>query len=188
MDEFGYLSVLFSIILGLALAQLVMGLGRIIQLRARVSFYWPALVWAFTLLVIDAQSWWAMFSLRRVHEWSFLGFGVVLLHPLALFLIATLAVPDASEFNGERRVALEENYFSHFRWFFGAILLAIVASLVRPLVLGLAIAPEDVVIQGFWFALALVAMAVKAKWYHAALAVVFPVTLALYIGGLFAHL
>ena len=30
MDEFGYLSVLFSIILGLALAQLVMGLGRII--------------------------------------------------------------------------------------------------------------------------------------------------------------
>lgn len=36
MDEFGYLSVLLSIILGLSVTQLLQGLSGIIQARARV--------------------------------------------------------------------------------------------------------------------------------------------------------
>ena len=39
MDPFSYLSVLISIILGLGITQLVTGLGRLIQARARIKFY-----------------------------------------------------------------------------------------------------------------------------------------------------
>src|SRR5262249_55524904 len=144
--------------------------------------------WCVVLLVINIQTWWAMFSLRNAHDWNFLGFLVVLLHPLALFLIATLAVPDASEFVGEARVDLKANYFSHSRWFFGAILLAIAASLVRPILLGGSLQVADAAVQGFLFVLAAIGLITRTEWYHKLLAVIFPLTLALYIGGLFGRL
>ena len=67
MDEFSYLSVLLSIILGLAVTQILTGFRGLLQSRARVQVYWPAIAWAFLLLVICAQSWWAMFGLRSHH-------------------------------------------------------------------------------------------------------------------------
>ena len=45
MDAFSYLSVLLSIILGLAITQLLQGVGRLLQERQRVRIYWPVLVW-----------------------------------------------------------------------------------------------------------------------------------------------
>ena len=78
MDEFSYLSVLLSIILGLAVTQILTGFRGLLQSRARVRIYWPAIAWSFLLLVICAQSWWAMFGLRSHHAWTFGGFAVAL--------------------------------------------------------------------------------------------------------------
>jgi hypothetical protein len=64
MDSFSYLSVLISIVLGLGAANLLTGLARIVQMRTRVTMYWPTIVWALTLLVIHVQTWWTMFGLR----------------------------------------------------------------------------------------------------------------------------
>ena len=64
MDPFSYLSVLISIILGLGITQLVTGLGRLIQARARIKFYAPTIAWVGLLLIIHVQTWWAMFGLR----------------------------------------------------------------------------------------------------------------------------
>ena len=188
MDEFSYLSVLISIILGLALAQLITGIGRLIQVRARVDLYWPSVVWACVLLVINVQSWWAMFALGRVREWTFLEFLVVLLHPLALYLLAALALPDVTEFNGAARINLKANYFNHSRGFFGAVMVTIAASLARPFAFGGRPAVADIVVQMLWFALAGAALVTRREGYHKLLAAVFPASLALYIGALFARL
>lgn len=45
MDEFSYLSVLTSIIVGLAITQILKGYRGIVLSRARVRIYWPTLVW-----------------------------------------------------------------------------------------------------------------------------------------------
>ena len=68
MDDFTHLSVLISIVLGLGLTNLLMGLARVVQMRDRVKIYWPSLVWAVTLLLVHAQTWWTMFGLRTVHD------------------------------------------------------------------------------------------------------------------------
>jgi len=73
MDEFSYLSVLLSIILGLAVTEVLQGFRRLLQSRARVRLYWPTITWAFLLFVIYVQSWWAMFGLREHHDWTFRG-------------------------------------------------------------------------------------------------------------------
>jgi hypothetical protein len=62
MDEFGYLAVILSIILGLSVTQLLQGLSNVINARDRVRIYWPAIGWALLLLVIDVQAWRALFG------------------------------------------------------------------------------------------------------------------------------
>ena len=46
MDEFSYLSVLLSIIIGLAVTQLLTGMRGQMLGRDRVSGFWPKQVWA----------------------------------------------------------------------------------------------------------------------------------------------
>ena len=43
-EEFQYLAVLLSIVLGLGVTQLLTGVGRLVQARGRVRPYWPARV------------------------------------------------------------------------------------------------------------------------------------------------
>jgi hypothetical protein len=46
MDEFSYLSVLISVILGLAVTQILKGFRGILLSRARVRIYWPVIATA----------------------------------------------------------------------------------------------------------------------------------------------
>lgn len=189
MDEFNYLSVPISIILGLAIAELLTGVGRVIQCRDRVKSYWLSLVWTGILLVTSIQSWWALFGLRRMQDWNFFSFLIVLLHPLALFLLASLVLPGREEFVGHDEVDVKSHYFKQRQWFFAAILLTIVASLVRPLVFKLPLSLNlDVAIQGFLFFVALGAIFVRAAWYQVVATLIFAATIATYIGLLFVHL
>ena len=65
MDAFSYLSVLISIILGLAITQVLQGLRGLMHARSRVRLYAPAMIWALMLLVVYVQSWWSEFGLRN---------------------------------------------------------------------------------------------------------------------------
>ena len=188
MDAFTHLSVPISIILGLAMTELLTRVGRIIQCRRHVNFYWLPLAWAGVLLVITVQSWWAVFSLKEVQDWTFFSFLVVLAHPLALFLLVALALPDRDEFI-KGAVDLRAHYYDQTRWFFGAVLLTIVASLARPIVLsGHFSLNLDVIIQGFLFVCAVGGILIKAEWYHRLLVIIFAATIAAYIALLFVYL
>ena len=92
MDEFGYLSVIISVILGLSIAQLLQNIGQIINARDRVRMYWPAMGWAVLLLVIDIQAWWAMFGYRYRHQWTFVQFTIVLFEAIMLYLLAAIVL------------------------------------------------------------------------------------------------
>jgi hypothetical protein len=52
MDEFSYLSVLISVILGLAVTQILKGFRGILLSRARIRIYWPVIAWAALLLLV----------------------------------------------------------------------------------------------------------------------------------------
>jgi hypothetical protein len=56
VDEFGYLSVIISVILGLSIAQLLQGISQVINARDRVRMYWPTMAWAVLLLLVDIQA------------------------------------------------------------------------------------------------------------------------------------
>jgi hypothetical protein len=132
MDAFSYLSVLISIILGLAITQILLGFRGMMLARSRILGYWPCVVWAVVLLVIDVQAWWAMYELRAYPHWTFIAFAAVLAETVPLYLLAALVLPDVE---AGRELDLRTHYYANHRWFFTMGMLLIVASLGKNLVL-----------------------------------------------------
>ena len=185
MDEFSYLSVLLSIILGLAITQILKGFRGIVLARSRIRMYWPVLAWAVLLLLIDVQSWWTMFGLRSIHDWSFLGFSVVLAQTITLYMLAAIVFPD---FFGEE-IDLYRHYSDHTRWFFGLLVLVPLVSLGKDLVLsGHLPVRTNLVFHLCSIATSLPAMFVRREWYHKALPVVGLLMFVAYISVLFVSL
>ena len=58
VDSFSYLSVLLSIIIGLAVTQILQGLRVLMLSRASARLYAPSLIWSALLLLIATQMWW----------------------------------------------------------------------------------------------------------------------------------
>ena len=87
-DSFAYLSVMISIVLGLAAAHVLGSLVRVINNRERIVMYWPSLLWSATLFLLIAQLWWADASLRTYTAWNFGAFLVLLAQPAALYSFA----------------------------------------------------------------------------------------------------
>jgi hypothetical protein len=186
MDEFGYLAVILSIILGLSVTQLLQGLSNVINARDRVRIYWPAIGWALLLLVIDVQAWWALFGLRHRHAWTFLQFAVLLLETIMLYLLAALALPGTF---GEGTVDLRANYFRHARWFFGSFVTVLLVSIMKSVVIdGSLPGPFDLGFHLFWIAGATTAAATRSDLFHKAFVCVAGVSFIVYIGALFAEL
>ena len=186
MDEFGYLAVILSIILGLSITQLLQGLTQIINARDRVRIYGPALGWALLLLLIDVQAWWAMFGYRNRHAWTFLQFAVLLLETILLYLLAALALPTAST---EESLDLRQNYFRHSRWFFGAFVAVLVVSLLKDVVFtGSFTTRFNLAFQLCWIAGGLAAMATRNDLFHKVFAGIAGVSFVAYIALLFVRL
>src|SRR5580698_3259213 len=116
-DPFEYLSVMISIVLGLAVAHVLGSLARVINNRDQTIMYWPSLLWSVTLLLLVAQLWWADASLRTHTTWSFGAFLVLLAQPAALYLLCALIIPVPDAANAfDMRAA----YVRNRPWFLGA--------------------------------------------------------------------
>lgn len=185
MDDFNHLSVLLAIILGLGITQILSGFRGLVHARARVRMYWPAIVWAWLLLVIDVQTWWAMFGLRNHHDWTFGQFSIVLLQTIILYMLAALILPDF----GAEPVDLRETYFHQARWFYSLSVLAGIVSLCKDLVLDGSLPDRlNVGFHLFFIAAGAGAVVIRRDGYHKVAVLTTAVLFTLYIVVLFARL
>ena len=185
MDEFSYLSVLLSIIIGLAITQILKGYRGIVLSRARIVPYWPVLLWSVSLLVMNIQSWWASFGLREVQVWTFAKFGIVLVQTILQYLLAAIVLPD---FFGER-VDLRAHYFGHARWLLGLVIGVLCASLLKDLVMtGHLTNPLNLGFHLLIITLAAIGWFVRNETWHKFMAVFFAALFGAYIVVLFARL
>jgi hypothetical protein len=153
MSQFEYLSVLVSIIVGLALTQLLSGAARLVQLRKRMRMHAPTLLWMPTLFLIDVQVWWVAFERRATTEWHFFSFLLYLLIPVMLFLLSYLVLPDLGD---EDEADLRDNFDGNRAWFFGLLAgIGSVSLAEQALRVGLLRFDADVAFRVFFVALSL---------------------------------
>jgi hypothetical protein len=130
MSAFDYLTVLVSIVLGLAIANVLARLAVVITARERVDFYWPAVAWALWLFFISVQHWWAEWGVRHTTEWNFGTFWLQLLTPVVLFMLSTLVLPERQD---DGKIDLGVWYFRNLRWFFGFLFFVPALSIAEEL-------------------------------------------------------
>jgi hypothetical protein len=186
VESFNYLSVLLSIILGLAITQVLLGFRGLILTRAKVKLYLPTVIWAGLALLIAIQAWWASFGLRMRASWTFLGFMVIVLQAISVYMATAVVLPDIT---GDSQVDLRDHYFAHKSWFFGFMLSSVAFSAAKEFALTGHLPGR---LNGRFhviFALtAIVAAIIRLEWVHKLLAPAFAVLFLLYITLLFGRL
>jgi hypothetical protein len=130
MDEFNYLGVVVSIILGVGITQLFGGLGNFFQVQKRVILYPLYCFWVIALILYHVELWWVFWEMRTLTEWSSKQFLLTLVGPGALVVSSYILIPEIDTHGFD----LKDYYFSVRRPFF--ICLTILASwsiVVEPL-------------------------------------------------------
>src|SRR3954453_3502638 len=90
---FDYLGVLLSVVLGLALTNVIFGLSSLIQMRRSVRVYWVQIVWAAVSVTYVLAIWWGMFWWRHLAEWQFEEFLFLIGYAIVIFMMAAMLFP-----------------------------------------------------------------------------------------------
>lgn len=186
MDAFSYLSVLLSIILGLAITQVLQGYRSLLLAHGRVRLSSPSLIWSLIILLLAAQAWWASFDLREKTHWDFLSFAVILLQMILLYMLAALVFPDIKA--GDT-VDLIEHSGKYRRAFYGFLVAMLLTSVTKTLVIDHRLpSPANLGFHLFMITLAIAGMFLKSHRLQLAIAMTAAIGFLAYIALLFARL
>lgn len=178
VDTFNFLSVLFSVIMGLALTEVLQGFRRLILARRRVVLYWPALLWGGLMILIVAQAWWGMFGMRVFQSWNFAMYGIVVVQITLMYLASGVAMPELPEHGP---VDMRAAYFANNRWFFSLLAATIASTFLKDFItvgrIGLS---WNVGFLLLCFSMSVIAAATRSAWYHCLLAPFVIVAMAVY--------
>ena len=168
MDTFEYISVLTSIIIGLGMAQLLLGVSRLIQHPENPRPYWVHLSWVLTMFVYSVFWWWWEFNLNVIEVWTFGAYLLVIFYAFLIFLMCALLSPvNLSGYDG-----FEEYYYAKRAWIFGTFLVMqfvdIGVSLIKGTDYFLELGALYYVGESLMVVLSAMAIATRNKSFHAA--------------------
>lgn len=186
MDAFGYLSVLLSIILGLAIAQVLQGYRALLLARGRVHLDPAPLIWSGVILLFAAQAWWASFGLNARRDWDFLDFAVILVQMGLLYMLSAIVLPDVP---AEHSVDLTGHFERHRRAFFTFLIAMLASSIAKEFVLEHRFtSPVNLAFHAVFAAAALAGIIFGNRKVQIALALFGLLSFLAYIAVLFAEL
>lgn len=115
MSSFEFLSVLISVVVGLGLANMFTGLGRLVHRRKTVSFSLAHAGWSVHLFSMMVVYWWTVvFGWQDYQNWNILIFLFILVYGFALFMLSALLYPSEVP----ERWDLREHFREIRGWFF----------------------------------------------------------------------
>lgn len=125
VSEFEYITVLFSIILGLAVTQLLSGFARLLRDGHSLLPAWWIFVLIATLLLTDFQVWWVSFIWRGLPQWTFFSYAAFMILPMLLYLMAYLVLPNDLRLDGRE---LAQEFIARRKPFYACLVLVPLAS------------------------------------------------------------
>jgi len=186
MDAFSYLSVLLSIILGLAITQVLQGYRLLLLSRGRLKLYAPPIIWSALLVIFATQSWWASFGLAGFHGWTFAIFSVILLQAMLLYMMTALVFPDMP---AGKTIDLRAHYYREARPFFAIAIAMLCVSIGKDvMVSGKLPTPVNLAFHLFFAIVAAIAIVTRRPRFHEIAAPLMAAFVIVYIALLFSRL
>lgn len=112
---FNYLGVLISVIMGLGIVHLMVGLSKLIHNRRTVRPYWVHLLWTVNVLIYILVIWFGMFWWNDLPEWSVLLYFLVTFYAIVQFLLASILYP----WDLPPGLDFRDYFYENRKWFFG---------------------------------------------------------------------
>ena len=106
MGLFEFLMILLSVVIGLALSELLTGLAHLLADRDTVKFYWIHSLFQLGIFMALLQQWWESWHWANVETIELSTVLLQLLQPVLLFLIAHLLTPRETA-----GISLKKYYF-----------------------------------------------------------------------------
>ena len=128
MSPFDYVTILISIILGLGITQILIGLAEIIRRWGRITFYWPHALWIILGFIMHIREWWFIYQLKSFNSWSLPYFLFIALYPITLFIFANLLFPQNWR---PRRFDMQRFYHRNWQKLFGIVLALALISIAQ---------------------------------------------------------
>jgi hypothetical protein len=172
MEMFNYVMVLASVIIGLGVTHLLMGIAGILQHPGREKIYWVHLAWVAATFLRAIFWWWFEFRLSKTMEWTFTLYVFVLAYAFLIYLWCALLFPrDLVGYDG-----FKDYFYSRRRWFFGLALAGQAIDVADTLLKGIghfrSLGPSYPIVIVVLSVLFLFAMRTRNERYHGALAIV----------------
>ncbi len=98
MDDFRMIATVLSMVLGLGVTRILLGLVTVFRTRARSRPDWLTLTWAGIVFAAMLEFWWAINQLAAIRtDYTFADFFFLVILTMLLFLAAALVLPSRSE-------------------------------------------------------------------------------------------
>lgn len=126
MSKFEFIMMFVSVVVAFSMAELMMGWGRLIRVRQRLTRPLFMIGWSFWLLVLITFHYLGFWEYQVVDLRTVSEMLLVLSAPIVLVLITFVLTPEIRHF---QRLDLEDHYFKIKNWFFSmAILFFLIAA------------------------------------------------------------
>lgn len=173
MDEFVHVRTIVGIILGLSITHIVQGIVKLIAHPTKTKVYWVQMLWVAFLFLLIVHFWWWEFSLRAIHQWTFLSYIFLIIYATLFYATAYILSPHSlEEYEGYR-----DYYYSRKKWVFSILGFIYLMDLIDTEIKGIEYL-DHLGAEYYWglvvhILLCLVAILTKKEWIQVLLAVLF---------------
>jgi len=177
MDEFEFLAVFISIVVGLGVTHILFGLARVIHTRSHKQFSKLHFVWTLNVLLILLLNWWVLFLWVDYPAWSFDIYLLLIAWGIALYMLAVILYPPD--------IAAGDSYANIFdrnrQWLLGTFVVFVALDIAQTAVRGELFEPKLYLPYVLHFAvLAAIGIGVADKRYQNFIAWYFLIALVLW--------
>lgn len=136
MDRFEYVMVLISIIIGLSIAHVLFGVGRLIDRLsegAKIKVGWVHALWLGFVFMWTVQFWWWEFRFSELDPvWTQGLYLFLVAYSILLFLLSVILVPHSWDYVSD----LDDFFLRRRTWFYWTLALTTCADIVDGLLKG----------------------------------------------------
>jgi len=130
-DRFQHVMVLTSIIIGLGITNLLLGLSgaieRFTESTRPLRLSWATVFWsAYSFLLMVLFWWWEFRLLDLLKQWSLWNYFLVICYAVVLFLQVALLIPR----DWDKVDDLNEYFLAKRRWFYSVFALSLIIDLI----------------------------------------------------------
>ena len=177
MNQFEFLAVFISIVVGLGVTHILHGVARLIHNRDRQQIAKLHLVWTLNVLLILLLNWWVLFLWADFPAWSFDIYLLLIGWGIALYMLAVILYPPDIKSEDSYEDIFEQNR----KWLFGTFLVFVALDVAQTAVRGQLVEPKIYLPFVLHYAvLAAIGIPVGRKRYQSFVAWYFLITLILW--------